>query len=88
MSEAAFASAIAKLESVNLTDEEIDSLSEVLAAKIALDNDGEVQGFASQKPAPHDFSLNYETIKVTLRNPGKVLPQMGTNWSWGMSQSG
>ena len=62
-------SAVAKLEAANLTDAEIDSLAEALALTIA-NSDDEVQGFvdpASPK-FQQGFSLNFEEIKVTLRD--------------------
>ena len=68
-------SAVAKLEAANLTDAEIDSLAEALALTLAGGSD-EVEGFQARTPSRQDFSMDYEKIKVTLRDqirtPGNI----------------
>ena len=69
-------SAVAKLEAANLTDAEIDSLAEALALTLAGGSD-EVEGFIdASSPKRQDFSMNFEEIKVTLRDqirtPGNI----------------
>ena len=69
MSDSALNRAITKLEAADLTDDEIGSLAEAIAMTLAAGG-GDVEGFTidAATPNPPAFSLNFEEIKVTLRD--------------------